>query len=130
MAQTVILRGGAQRRLARELIDKAPAGAVLTISEAKRTLDQNAKLHAMISDVSRHKPEGRMHTVDIWKQLFMSACGHQVQFVNGLEDGQPFPCGLKTSKLNKAQMADLITCVYEYGDRHGVNWTDPKHKEE
>ena len=124
MTQTVILRGEAQRHLAKRLIDSAPVDAVVTIRAAKRTLDQNAKMHAMLSDISRAKPEGRMMTPDLWKSAFMNACGHQVQFMNGLDGGAPFPIGFKSSRLSKAEMSDLIESIYEYGARHGVLWSE------
>ena len=124
MPQTVILRGLEQRALACALINRAPAGAVVTIAEAKRNLDQNAKLWAMISVVSRAKPEGRVHSPEVWKCLFMAACGHAVRFEMGL-DNRPFPVGFSSSRLNKRQFADLITVVQEYGDRHGVAWSEP-----
>lgn len=128
MAQTVILRSQSQRDFAKVMIDRAPEGAVITIKEATRTLDQNARLWAMISDVSRSKPEGRMHTPEVWKNLFMHACGHAVQFELGL-DGKPFPVGFRSSRLNKSQMSDLMEFVSEYGARHGVVWTDPAYGE-
>lgn len=120
--QTVILRGDVQRDFARGLIEKAPRDAVVNIREATRTTDQNAKMWAMLSDISRHKPEGRMHTPDLWKAIFMQACGHEIQFIHGLND-QPFPVGFRSSRLNKEQMSDLIECMYEYGARHDVRWT-------
>jgi hypothetical protein len=43
VTQTVWLRGEYQRRLAHQLIDKAPQDAVVKISAAKRSDDQNAK---------------------------------------------------------------------------------------
>ena len=128
MAQTVILRAKSQREFAKSMIDRAPDDAVVTIKEASRTLDQNARLWAMISDVSRSKPEGRMHTPEVWKNLFMNACGHAVQFELGL-DGKPFPVGFRSSRLNKSQMSDLMEFVTEYGTRHGVRWTDPAYGE-
>ena len=124
MSQTIILRSDTQKAMACEMIRRAPADAVVKISAPKRTLDQNAKLWAMISDVSRAKPEGRTHTPEVWKCLFMSACGHAVRFEMGL-DNKPFPIGFQSSRLTKAEMADLITVIYEYGDRHGVRWSEP-----
>ena len=124
MTQTVILRTDTQKAMACDMIRRAPADAVVKISAPKRTLDQNAKLWAMISDVSRAKPEGRTHTPEVWKCLFMSACGHAVRFEMGL-DNKPFPIGFQSSRLTKAEMADLITVIYEYGDRHGVRWSEP-----
>lgn len=123
MSQTVILRGDSQRMLAKALIDKAPVDAVVTVKEATRNLDQNARLWAMLSDISRAKPEGRRHTPELWKAIFMSACGHEVQFLNGL-DGLPFPAGFRSSRLTVRQMADLISFVAAYGDQQGVKWSE------
>lgn len=128
MAQTVILHGASQKLFAKGLIDKAPAGAVLSIREAARTVDQNSKLWAMLSDVSRAMPNGRRHVPEVWKTLFMHACGHAVQFETGL-NGQPFPTGFRSSKLTKAQMGDLITFIYQWGDERGVIWTEPREEE-
>jgi hypothetical protein len=123
--QTVILASDRQRILAHRLVDKAPAGAVLNIREANRTVEQNSKLWAMLSDVSRAKPDGRTHTPEMWKALFMHACGHEVQFLNGL-DGNPFPHGFRSSRLTKAQMSELIESILEYGARHEVQWSEPE----
>ncbi len=124
MAQTVILRGKSQRDFAKRLIDMAPADAVVSIREATRSNDQNAKLWAMLSDISRAMPEGRRWTPETWKSAFMHVLGHQVQFCEGLDNSGPFPLGFRSSRLTVKQMADLITCVLEYGDRHGIQWTD------
>ena len=121
--QTVILSGDYQRALAKQLIDRAPPMAVLSIREGKRTTEQNSKLWALLSDVSRAKPEGRHHTPDIWKALFMSACGHAVQFEAGL-DGRPFPIGFRSSRLSKSQMSDLIEFIMAWGSERGVRWSN------
>ena len=121
--QTVILCGTRQREFAKTLVNAAPMGAVLNIREATRTTDQNAKLWAMLSDVSRAKPQDRRATPDVWKALFMNACGHAVQFEVGL-DARPFPVGFRSSRLNKAQMSELIEFIYAFGAENGVTWTD------
>jgi hypothetical protein len=123
MSHTIILRGHAQRVLAKNMIDAAPINAVVRIASEKRSLAQNDKMHAMLSDVSRAKPEGRRHTPLIWKCLFMQACGHEVAFETGL-DGRPFPIGFHSSRLTKAQMSDLIEFIYEYGARHNIVWSE------
>lgn len=125
MAQTVILAGPSQRAFAKQLIDRAPANGVVTVREATRNNDQNARMWAMLSDVSRAKPEDRCWTPETWKAAFMHALGHQVQFCEGLDGSGPFPLGFRSSRLTVRQMADLITVIGEYGDRHGVRWTDP-----
>ena len=123
MTQTVWIRGEHQRRLAHQLIDKAPINAVVKISPEQRSLDQNNKMWAMISDVSRQKPEGRLHVPEVWKAIFMAACGHEVQFENGL-DNKPFPIGFRSSNLSKTHMADLIEYMYFYGSKHDIKWSE------
>lgn len=126
MAQTVILREDRQRDLAKTLIDRAPIDAVVTVKEATRNMDQNALMWVLLSDVSRAKPEGRHWTPETWKCAFMHSLGHQVKFAEGLDGSGPFPLGFHSSRLSKRQMADLITCIMEFGDRHQIRWSDPK----
>ncbi len=123
-AKTIILVGDSQRAFAKRLIDTAKPDSVVVIKDAARSLDQNAKMWAMLTDVSRAKPDGICHTADLWKAIFMKACGHQVQFVNDI-NGEPFPVGFRTSRLSKSQMSDLIECIYEFGARKGIKWSDP-----
>jgi len=123
--QTVILVGDSQRAFAKGLIDKAPPDAVVNIKAPRRSISANAKMWAMLSDVSRAKPEGRIHTPEIWKLVFMQALNHEIQFEMGL-DGKPFPIGHSTSRLSKAEMSDLIELIYAYGLEHGVKFTGPE----
>lgn len=127
--QVIVLRGPFARSQAHRIIDAAPEGHVFNVREPTRTSEQNDKMWAMIGDVSRDKPEGRRHTPDDWKAIFMNACGWDVQFLPGL-DGKPFPSGFRSSRMTVRQMADLITFIQAYGDEHGVRWTDPDSREE
>jgi len=127
--QTIRLASSHQRQLAHRLIDAAPENAVVNIQEGRRTLEQSAKMWAMLSDISRAKPDGRKLQPEVWKALMMSACGHEVQFLMGL-DGNPFPYGFKSSRLSKSQMADLISFIHAYGDEKGVRWSEPNPYEQ
>jgi hypothetical protein len=122
--QPVHLIGPQQRDLAKRLIDVAPDNAIVTIREASRSLDQNALMWVLLGDISRAKPDGRRWTPEVWKCAFMQSLGHQVQFCEGLDDSGPFPIGFRSSRLTVRQMADLITVIQEYGDRHGIRWTE------
>ena len=123
MSQTIILRGDVQRAFAHALIDKAPVDAVVKISAAKRSDDQNSKMWAMLSDISRAKPEGRTHIPEVWKCIFMAALSHEVSFEMGL-DNKPFPVGFQSSRLTKAQMSELIEFISAYGAQHNVKWSE------
>ena len=126
--QTIILSTPRQRAMARRLIDLAPDRAVVNIREERRTNAQNDLMWSLLSDLSRAKPEGRTHTPDMWKALCMAACGHEVQFLMGL-DGNPFPVGFRSSRLSKAQMSELIEFIFAWGSERGVRWSNEPQEE-
>jgi hypothetical protein len=128
MTQTIILRGWSSCAQAKQLIDKAPPGSVVKIDLPKRSADQNAKMHAMLSDVSRAKPEGRDYPPEIWKSLFMADVGFEPRFEPALNGRGVVPIGYKSSRLNKGEFSDLIEAIYAYGAEHGVEWTEPKQE--
>jgi hypothetical protein len=126
VTQTIRLVGDRQRALAHRLIDKAGDGFVVKISEPTRTDDQNAKMWAILSDVSRAKPDGRSLVPEVWKSLFLQALGHDQRFEQALDGRGVVPVGFRSSRLTKAQMADLIELIYEFGARHSVRWSEER----
>lgn len=114
-----IVRGNAL-----EEVRNAPHGYIVMVKEPKRNTAQNAKMWAMLQDVANARPEGRQWTPETWKCAFLHSLGHQVRFAEGLDGSGPFPIGFSSSALNVKQMADLITVISEYGDRHGVEWKE------
>lgn len=120
--QTVIISSPWSRAKAKEIIDCAPDGCVVNIRPAKRTVDQNSRFWAMLSDVSRSKPQGRSMTPERWKAAFMQSFGHQVQFEMDLE-GRPFPIGHSSSKLTKQEMSELMEFITAWGTENGVTWS-------
>jgi len=123
--QTIILAGEPQRELAHQLLDKAPPNAVINIREATRTPDQSAKMWAMLSDIARAKPRGRVLKSEGWKALFMDMIDKKPSWEPNL-DGTGVVCiGYKSSHLTKAEMSELIECIYAFGAEHGVRWSEP-----
>lgn len=120
----IILRGPDQVSYAIAAISQAPENSVVTVLRPTRSNQQNAKMWAMLEDVSRSEPEGRKWTKDTWKAALMHSLGHQIQFADGLDGAGPFPVGFRSSSLTIQQMADLIEVIYEYGSRHGVEWRE------
>ncbi len=125
MSHTINLNSRFQRERAKQLIDRAPEGFIMSVKEPTRTCAQSDKMWAMLTDISHAKPMGRRHTPDDWKALAMNACGWECQFVEGL-DGRPFPKGFRSSQLTKTQMGTLIDWLQAFGDEHGVEWSDPE----
>lgn len=52
MRKVFVMAHEAARANAVLAVEMAPAGAVIEIKDARRTLDQNAKLWAMLTDLS------------------------------------------------------------------------------
>lgn len=127
--QTIRLTGVGARVMAHRWVDIAPHGAVLNIHEANRTNEQNAKLWAMLSDISRAKPLGRDLTTEAWKCLFMDLIGHKPVWEPGL-DGGVVNIGYRSSRLTKAEMSDMIEQMYAFGAEHGVVWSEPRSQEQ
>lgn len=122
MANFTILR--TNRGFAHRMVDAAPAGSVLEIKPPRRTIPQNARLHAMITRVAAAKPEGRVYPVEVWKPLFLAMCGHKVRFEPALDGNGVVPIGFRTSKLSKAECSELIECIYAYSAQHGIEQED------
>ena len=124
MAATLIIAFDSVRATARHWVDIAPIGTVIRFEKPRRTVPQNAKMWALLTEVSRQaEHNGQKYSPENWKLLFMHACGHEVQFITGLS-GEPFPAGFRSSKLNKEQMSELIEFIYCYGAEHGVRFND------
>ena len=64
--KTIIIGRSGTRETVYRIIDAAPPGSVVNIKPPRRTLDQNAKMHAMLSDIARAKPQGRVLPAETW----------------------------------------------------------------
>ena len=124
---TLILWTDELRRKAAHWCMNVPKGTRVEFKEIKRTLPQNDKMWAMLTDVSRqHDHMGKRYTVEQWKAIFMSACGHELTFIPSL-DGKTFiPWGNSSSDLGVSEMRDLIEFMLAWGAENNIVWSDPK----
>mgnify|MGYP003646458588 FL=1 len=114
MTATSILNSKLNRERARNWCSQAPEGAVVTFKQVKRTLGQNDKLWAMLTEVAQQAElNGRKYKPDQWKVIFMNALGHEQDVIQGI-NGDWVPTGFKTSRLEKEQMSDLIMSIEQY----------------
>ena len=100
------------------------AGPVLlTLGREKRTLDQNAKMWAMLTDVSTQVVwYGEKLSQESWKHIFTATLFKQ-KTVPGI-DGGFVVLGQSTSKMRKRPFAELIELMYAFGAEHGVQWSE------
>jgi predicted GTPase len=122
---TQILWSTHAREQAKRLIDAAPLNAVMTVKPPTRTIPQNKKMQAMLSDVSIAKPFGIFQIPDDWKCAFMNGLQYEMRSAFNLE-GMPFPIGYRSSHMTKEQMSDMLELMYAFGARHGVQWAEPE----
>lgn len=98
---------------------------MIEIKKRTRTLDQNAKMWAMLTDLEQQAPEyfGIKMTKEKYKDLFtgsLSGC----DFVPAVGGHGMIGIGGSSSKLTTAQMADLISMIEMFGAERSVKFSD------
>ena len=103
------------------------AGRRMTI-EVKpetRSLAQNARLWAMLGDVSKQVDwQGRKLSPTAWKHVFTAALTKQ-DVVPGI-DGGFVVLGKETSKMTRAEMTELQELMEAFGAQQGVRFSAPE----
>lgn len=119
---TIILRTMADRLKAGEWAMNAPAGTVMELRETKRSLPQNARLHAMITTIaSEVEWHGQKLSVADWKLLFMDALNRELRVVPNLDGTGFVQLGRRTSRTTVAECGDLMTLVEAFAAKRGVD---------
>lgn len=116
------------RQLAASYCLEGPAGWLVTFKEPTRSLEQNAKLWAMLSDVSEQVEwYGKKLTAEDWKTVFTASL-RNTRVVPTIDGDGFVPLGMSTSKMSKAEMSALIELIYAFGSERNVAWTDEAKK--
>lgn len=113
------------RRRAKAGIDAARDGDVVTIKPPNRSLDQNAKFHALCEDIARAGSvwAGKRRTAAEWKVLLVS--GHSVATKEGAEvvpglEGEFVNIRESTAAMSKKRSASLIEYTLAHCAEHGI----------
>lgn len=111
------------RRLAAAQCALVPDGWIVIIEPPTRSLEQNARLWAMLADVAGHVVwYGRKLSSEEWKHVF-SASLKQQDVVPGL-DGGFVALGQSTSKMTRRELGDLMELISAFGAQHDVVFRD------
>lgn len=120
-----IISSDADRRRAAEWALKAPTGMRIEFKEIKRSLPQNDRMWAMLTDVSQQAMlGGKSYQPDQWKVIFLHALGQEIQLLPSLDQRSFVPWGQSSSDLTKNEMTDLIELIFKFGAEHGVVFQD------
>src|SRR5689334_4223839 len=123
----VVINHLADRKLIAKWAATVPDGTRVEFKKPKRTLPQNDRMWAMLTDIAQQKEHaGRRYTPDQWKVIFMHACGREVQFLPSLDNSTFIPWGQSSSDLSKEEMTDLIDFISHWGAENGVTFQEPE----
>ncbi len=95
---------------------------IIEVRPETRTLAQNAKMWAMLTDISDQVIwHGQKLSPDDWKNVFTAALVQQ-NLVPGI-DGGVVVLGQSTSKMTKAEINDLMELIYSFGANNGAKFS-------
>lgn len=104
---------------------KVPVGTRLEFKAPRRSLSQNARLWAMLTDVAKQVPwHGLRLSPDDYKLLFLDALKREVRLVPNLDSNGFVSLGRSSSDLTKEEMGDLFSLIEAFGATHGVIFHD------
>ena len=123
--QTYRLAHDTARLLAVRAVQLADEGDIVTIAKPKRSSEQNAKFHAICSDIakSEHMFAGKPRNADAWKVLLVS--GHAQATKEGSEivpgiEGEFVNIRESTASMTVKRGASLIEYALAYCAMNGV----------
>jgi hypothetical protein len=121
----ITLRSTAERERAMRIVGAAPAGTRVQFNSAKRSLDQNSKMWAMLSDVAMQvKWHGVTLRPDDFKLIFLDALKRELRAVPNLDNTGFVNIGRSSSDLSKQEMGELLELIAAWGAQHGVTFYD------
>lgn len=88
----------------------------ITARESTRSLEQNAKLHAILSEIAEEREWcGRKRSIEVWKRLmtaaWLRARGESVELLPALDGHGVDVVFRPTSTLTVAEMSELIDWI-------------------
>lgn len=109
-------------------IASCDVGDVIKVLEPSRTLEQNAKFHAMIGDIARQCTFlGKRWALEDWKRLlvdaFEHATGEPSKVVPSLDGQRIVSLGTQTREFGKRKAAEFVESLYAYGAENNVAWS-------
>lgn len=124
MKQSFILAHPEARRRAIEAVQNAPDGYAVRISEPTRSLEQNSRLWASLTDVSEQVDwYGKKLAPEDWKHVFTASL-KKLEVVPNLDGTGFVALGTSTSRMSKREISDLLEIIYAFGAERGVIFGD------
>lgn len=142
MAYTIIIDGDRNRRMALDAVRKARLGQQVKISKPMRTLEQNARCHAMLTDIADQLPwpkgdgathVGEMHDVEWWKRTctlgWLIDINEHPKVIKSPDGKQVAILLPHTSDLDVSEAASLNQWIETFAVQEGVTLKEPNGPE-
>lgn len=122
----IILLDAEDRALACRWIAKAPVGMRVEFKAAKRSIPQNDRMWAMLTNLSvQLRWHGQMLRPEDWKLVTLDALHRELRIVPNIAGNGFVSLGRSSSDLSKDEMSQLIELIAAFGTEHGVVFHDP-----
>jgi hypothetical protein len=122
---SITIRNSQDRSRAALWVAKAPFGTRIDFKAGKRSLPQNDKMWAGLTDIADQLTwHGRKLTANRWKLLFLDALDREADIVPNLDGTGHVSLGRSSSDLSKHEMGELISLIEAFGAQHGVIFGD------
>jgi hypothetical protein len=107
-----------------EAVKTAPDGWSVTVRPPTRSLPQNARMWACLTDIAEQvKWHGRTLDTESWKAIFSSAL-KKLDVVPNLDGTGFVVLGMSTSRMSKQELSDLMELMTAFGNERGVQWSE------
>jgi hypothetical protein len=105
------------RQRAIDAVKDAPDGWEVIVRPKRRSLDQNAKLHALIQEFDGMEFAGKPRNAEDWKVILVSAHTEatkgQTELISGIE-GELVQLRESTARMSKERSSSLIEYIQSY----------------
>lgn len=104
---------------------RLPEGTRVEFKGAKRSMAQNDRMWAMLTDISRQLAwHGQKMRPDDWKLVLLSGLKRELRIVPNINGDGFVNLSQSSSDLSKAEMSDFIELIFAFGAKHGVKFQD------
>ena len=122
---TVIIRNATDRARIAKWAAGVPAGTRVEFKQVKRSLPQNDRLWAMLTDISRQLTwHGIKLSPEDWKLMMLDGLKRELRIVPNIDGTGFVNLGRSSSDLSKQEFTELIELVFAFGAKHGVTFQD------
>jgi len=112
---------------AKNAIENAPEGYMCEIKPRTRSLEQNALMWAVLTDLSRqvlwpvNGVKERLSPED-WKDIITASLNQENRIAQGIRGGFVM-LGKSTSRMTVKEMSEVIEFAHAFGAEKGVRWS-------